>query len=98
MEPMSANERLVYTCVILGFFYLFDVWLLGASLGKSIVIGFAIVIAALINMGRRWLMRGGLVLTALAFGVWLSVLPEPAQWTDFFHQGFNDIFARFASR
>jgi hypothetical protein len=39
MEPMSANERLVYT------------WLLGASLGKSIVIGFAIVIAALINMG-----------------------------------------------
>ena len=87
MEPLSADERLAYTCVMLGVFYFFDVWLLGASFGKSIVIGLAIVIAALINMGRRWLMR-----------VWLSALPEPAQWTDFFHQGVNDVFAKFASR
>jgi hypothetical protein len=98
MEPMSADERIAYTCIMLGLFYFFDVWLLGASFGKSTVIGLAIVMAALIDMGRRWLMRGGLVLTVLAFGVWLSVLPEPAQWTDFFHQSFNDIFAKFASR
>jgi hypothetical protein len=98
MEPISADEHLAYTCLILGLFYLFDVWLLGASLGKSIVFGLAIALASLINMGRRWLMRGGLVLTALAFGVWLSVLPEPAQWIDSFHQSFNGIFAKFASR
>jgi hypothetical protein len=78
---MTAGERLILTSGWNGLVVFVGLLVLDAGLMKTVVITLFVLVSCLLDFGRRWLMRGGVVIALITIAVTLG-FPPPAQWLD----------------
>jgi hypothetical protein len=66
-----------------------SLFLLTGAPFKSVLVAVFVWVSCALGYGRRWLLRGGLTLAALAFSVFVGWLPPPEKWGS----TFRDLWA-----
>jgi len=79
---MMPEERRVLVLSIWNGIVIFgSLFYLDGGLVKSAIIALFVGISCQLHLGRRWLLRGGLLLALVAIAVSLG-FPPPAQWPE----------------
>jgi hypothetical protein len=88
---MQPDDRLVVLYVWNGLVVFASLLFLTGELFKSALVAIFVLVSTLLEFGQLWLLRGGLLVSAVALLVYVGLIPHPSQWSD----SFRDVCGRF---
>jgi hypothetical protein len=75
---VQAQVRYLFIAIAFGggSYFLFG------GLARAVLLFATVITCFLLNLGRRWLVRSGLVFLILVFLVAFNIIPRPTAWAD----------------
>jgi hypothetical protein len=79
---MSQGERTAAMCGWCALVVFISVFYFTGGFVKSTIAAIFVLVSGAIGFGRRWILRGGFLVSVLALAVYLRALPHPEEWTN----------------
>jgi hypothetical protein len=77
---MTQTAQLFVMCVWTSIATFVSLLYLTHSFVKSAIIAFFVLISGMVGLGRRWVFRGGFLLSVVAIAVYIGLVPQRDDW------------------